>query len=125
MALRVTIASAAERSAKLPGPPARRLKLGKPGWRPRSASAAGSDQRNPRFSAYLAKVDPYLVVPGYVLDRAPIHGFHLVFHTARDEVRAAVAVPVRHTNAGGLPGVVVGDKQLWPAELRRPLRADV
>ena len=31
----------AERSAKLPGPPARTLKLGKPGWRPRSASAPG------------------------------------------------------------------------------------
>src|SRR5262249_39776829 len=30
-----------ERSAKLPGPPARILKLGKPGWRPRSASAFG------------------------------------------------------------------------------------
>src|SRR5215475_4366496 len=28
--------------AKLPGPPARTLKLGKPGWRPRSASAVGS-----------------------------------------------------------------------------------
>src|SRR5262249_19671993 len=28
--------------AKLPGPPARTLKRGKPGWRPRSASAAGS-----------------------------------------------------------------------------------
>ena len=31
-----------ERSAKLPGPPARTLKLEKPGWRPRSASAVGS-----------------------------------------------------------------------------------
>src|SRR5689334_12913302 len=28
--------------AKLPGPPARTLKLGNPGWRPRSASAVGS-----------------------------------------------------------------------------------
>src|SRR6516164_9189348 len=28
--------------AKLPGPPARTLKRGKPGWRPRSASADGS-----------------------------------------------------------------------------------
>jgi hypothetical protein len=28
-----------ERSAKLPGPPATTLKVGKPGWRPRSASA--------------------------------------------------------------------------------------
>ena len=28
--------------AKLPGPPATTLKLGKPGWRPRSASAVGS-----------------------------------------------------------------------------------
>jgi hypothetical protein len=32
----------AERSAKLPGPPSRTLKLGKPGWRPRSASAVCS-----------------------------------------------------------------------------------
>jgi hypothetical protein len=31
-----------ERSAKLPGPPARTLKLEKPGWRPRSVSAVGS-----------------------------------------------------------------------------------
>src|SRR5262249_28528345 len=31
-----------ERSAKLPGPPARTLRLEKPGWRPRSASAVGS-----------------------------------------------------------------------------------
>ena len=30
-----------ERSAKLPGPPARTLKLEKPGWGPRSASAFG------------------------------------------------------------------------------------
>src|SRR5262245_56443454 len=29
--------------AKLPGPPARTLPLGKPAWRPRSASAVGSD----------------------------------------------------------------------------------
>jgi clan AA aspartic protease len=28
-------------TAKLPGPPARTLKLGKPGWRPRLASAVG------------------------------------------------------------------------------------
>jgi hypothetical protein len=31
--------SSAEHSAKLPGPPARTLKLEKPGWRPRSTSA--------------------------------------------------------------------------------------
>src|SRR5262245_23066023 len=30
-----------EQRAKLPGPPATTLKLDKPGWRPRSASAAG------------------------------------------------------------------------------------
>ena len=33
---------AANDKAKLPGPPIRTLKLGKPGWRPRSASAGGS-----------------------------------------------------------------------------------
>src|SRR5437660_1633621 len=38
----VVIGAGAERSAKLPGPPATTLKLGKPGWRPRSASAVGS-----------------------------------------------------------------------------------
>jgi len=41
---RLVFTQVAERSAKLPGPPARTLKLGKPGWRPRSASAVGSAQ---------------------------------------------------------------------------------
>src|SRR5262249_31586514 len=34
-----TLVSHPNAKAKLPGPPARSLKLGKPGWRPRSASA--------------------------------------------------------------------------------------
>src|SRR5262245_37523301 len=34
---KVLFRKVAERSAKLPGPPARTLKHGKPGWRPRSA----------------------------------------------------------------------------------------
>src|SRR5262249_55839050 len=73
------------------------------------------------FSATAAKVDPHFMGPGRVLAFAAQHGPR----TARDEVRTAVAVPVRHANAGGPHLLVVGDKQLWRAELWRPLRADV
>src|SRR5438094_750718 len=86
---------------------------------PRSASAVGSARRNPRCSATAAKVDPHLLVPGA---GAALLGS---FDAAGDEVWSAVAVPVRHANAGGLPAIVVGDEQLCRAELRRLLRADV
>src|SRR5207244_6884970 len=71
------------------------------------------------FSATAAKVDPHLLVPGA---GAALLGS---FDAAGDEVWSAVAVPVRHANAGGLPAIVVGDEQLCRAELRRLLRADV
>src|SRR5438477_7429247 len=68
------------------------------------------------FSATAAKVDPHLLMPeGAVL---------LVCHAADDEVRSAVAVPVRHAKAGDPVDIVVGDEQLRRAELRLPLRAD-
>src|SRR5262245_43800356 len=70
----------------------------------------------PCFSATAAEVNPHLLVLG----ASP-----LVFHTAGDEVWSAVAVPVSHANAGGLPGLSVGDKQLWRAELRHRPRAHV
>src|SRR5262245_17085255 len=57
------------------------------------------------LSATAAKVDPHLLVPAA--------GASLVFDAAGDEVWSAVAVPVRHANAGGLPAIVVGDEQLW------------
>src|SRR5262245_65465106 len=71
------------------------------------------------FSATAAKVDPHLLVPGA---GAALLGS---LDAAGDEVGSAVAVPVRHADAGGLPVFVVGDEQLWRAELRLPLRADV
>src|SRR5947207_14051255 len=72
-----------------------------------------------RVSPTAAKVDPHLLVPGA---GAALLGS---FDAAGDEVWSAVAVRVRHANAGGLPVLVVGDEQLWRAELRRLLRADV
>src|SRR5205823_1514440 len=69
-----------------------------------------------RVSATAAKVDPHLLMPaGAVL---------LVFDAAGDEVWSAVAVPVRHANAGDRLATI-GDEQLRRAELRLPLRADV
>src|SRR5262249_39698650 len=61
----------------------------------------------PALSATAAKVDPHLLVPGA---GAALLGS---LDAAGDEVRSAVAVPVRHANAGGLPVFVVGDEQLW------------
>src|SRR5262249_60675933 len=72
------------------------------------------------FSATAAKVDPHFMVPARVLAFAA----HLGPRTARDEVRTAVAVPVRHANAGGPHPLIVGDKQLWRAALFRPLPGD-
>src|SRR5262249_26533320 len=69
------------------------------------------------LSATAAKVDPHLLVPAA--------GAGLVFDAAGDEVWSAVAVPVRHANADGLPAILVLDEQLWRAELRLLLRADV
>src|SRR5205807_9933191 len=70
----------------------------------RTSSAAGAGSAAPvrcrarfgpatsAFSATAAKVDPHLLMPeGAVL---------LVFDAAGDEVWSAVAVPVRHANAG-------------------------
>src|SRR5262245_54551014 len=50
----------AERSAKLPGPPARTLKLRKPGWRPRSASVVGSSPPRLRSSLRLDSLQRHL-----------------------------------------------------------------
>src|SRR5262245_7199580 len=71
----------------------------------------------PALSATAAKVDPHLLVPAA--------GAGLVFDAAGDEVWSAVAVPVRHANADGLPAILVLDEQLGWAELRLPLRANV
>src|SRR5262245_53224309 len=71
------------------------------------------------FSATAAKVDPHLLVPGA---GAALLGS---LDAAGDEVWSAVAVPVRHANAGGPHQLCVGDKTLWRAELWRLLRADV
>src|SRR5262249_38843084 len=46
--------------AKLPGPPARTLKRGKLGWRPRSASAVGSAPRRLRGSLRLDSLQRHL-----------------------------------------------------------------
>src|SRR6516162_3249684 len=46
--------------AKLPGTPARTLKLGKPGWRPRSASAVGSAPSRRRGSLRLDSLQRHL-----------------------------------------------------------------
>src|SRR5262249_10403501 len=70
-----------------------------------------------RDSASATKVDPHLL--------GPATGAGLVFDAAGDEVWSAVAVPVRHANADGLPAILVLDEHLWRAELRLPLRADV
>ena len=59
-----------------------------------------------RVSATAAKVDPHLLVPGA---GAALLGS---LDAAGDEVWSAVAVPVRHANAGGLLAIVVGDEQL-------------
>src|SRR5437660_6014267 len=72
-----------------------------------------------RVSPTAAKVDPHLLVPGA---GAALLGS---LDAAGDEVWSAVAVPVRHANAGSLHAIVVGDEQLGRAELRRLLRADV
>src|SRR5437660_7538194 len=72
-----------------------------------------------RVSPTAAKVDPHLLVPGA--------GAALLvsLDAAGDEVWSAVAVPVRHANAGGLAAVVVGGEALWRAGVRRLRRGDV
>src|SRR5262249_49116550 len=68
--------------------------------------SAGFGPAKSALSATAAKVDPHLLVPGA--------GAALLvsLDAAGDEVWSAVAVPVRHANARGLPAIVVGDEQL-------------
>src|SRR5262249_26321828 len=70
---------------KLPGPPARTLKLAKPGWRPRSASAVGSaappSAAGRRAGQALSEVE---IVPVQIPDRVFAQSVRLVLRYLND-----------------------------------------